>query len=286
MNTEKAPGAGGAVPLTRSLTGGYAATFIIASLMTAMSIAGLLASHGLYRTEEMRVGFVATDMVNLALVAPLLLWGCVRARRGSLVGYVVWIGSLLVVNYHSIAYAVANPMMWQSVAYVTLVGLTAWALSLLIGRIDLPEIRRRLDGAVPERCTGAVLIVLGLLFLLRAGSSIIGALGAGEALPPTECADFLVSLLWIIGGAILWQKKALGYILGAGLIVQASMLFGGLLLYFLVLPIVSNTPFPLEDFIVIFLMGWVCYIPLGLYIRGIHKRSRGAKHSGDTAPMA
>jgi hypothetical protein len=45
------------------------------------------------------------------------------------------------------------------------------------------------------------------------------------------------------------------------------------LIFFILQPIVANTSFPLEDFILIFIMGWICFIPFGLFIRDIIKRS-------------
>lgn len=81
-------------------------------------------------------------------------------------------------------------------------------------------------------------------------------------------------MIWITGGVVLWQKKALGYVIGAGLIFQACVLFIGLLIYFILQPILFNLPFPLNDFIVIFFMGWICCIPFGLLVRGIIRRSK------------
>jgi len=269
------------LPQKRSLMGDYVLTFIIALLVTTISISGLLASRIFYPVEELRNGFVITDILNLLLVIPILIWGNVLTRRGLLTGLIFWIGSLFVINYHYIAYAVAYPMTWQFVLYITLVGLTGWAIFNLIRSIDLLEIKKRLLGAVPVRFTAGVLIILGLLFLLRAGDIVIKAFVVDKMLPPTEFADLLTSVIWIFGGVVLWQKRALGYILGAGLILQASILFVGLLIYFIIQPIVTNTPFPLEDFIVIFFMGWVCYIPFALFVRGTIKRSKYINTSKD-----
>ena len=274
MNNAKLQITRNRLPLKRSLMGDYVLSFIIALLMTATSISGLLAPNTFYFVEEMRKGFVTTDIINLLLVMPTLILGYVLTRRGLLTGLVFWIGSLFVINYHYIAYAVAHPMTWQFVLYITIVGLTAWAVFNLIRSIDLFEIKQRLSGAVPVRFTAGVLIVLGLLFLLRAGDIIIKALAAEKILPPTEFADLLSSIIWIFGGVVLWKKMALGYIVGAGLILQASLLFIGLLLYFILQPVVANTPFLTDDFIVIFLMGWVCYIPFGFFVRGIIMRSK------------
>lgn len=40
-------------------------------------------------------------------------------------------------------------------------------------------------------------------------------------------------------------------------------------------PFLADVPFPLEDFVVIFVMGLVCFIPLALFIRGA---ARGGEH--------
>jgi hypothetical protein len=262
------------LPLKQSLKGDYVLMFIITLLVAVASISGLLASRTLYPIEDLRNGFVTTDILNLLFVLPLLVWGYVLTRRRSVVGLIFWIGSLFVINYHYIAYASSRPMILQFVLYVVLVGFTAWAIIRLIRRINLTEIKEQLAGAIPVRLTAGVLIILGLLFLLRAGDIIIKAFAAGNMLPPTEFADLIYSTIWIIGGVILWQKKALGYVVGAGLILQASLLFFGLLIYFILQPIVANIPFPLEDFIVVFFMGWVCYIPFGLFVSGIITQSK------------
>ncbi len=274
MNNKKTLAPSNSLPFKRSVKGDYFLTFIIALLAAVASISGLVASSTLYPIEDLRNGFVTTDLLNLLFVLPLLIGGFVLSRRGSLIGLIFWIGSLLVINYHYIAYASAHPLTWPFFLYVTLVGSTAWAILRLITAVNLPEIKEQLKGAVPVRFTAGVLILLGLLFLLRAGDIIIKTLDAGKMLPPTEFADLISSSIWIIGGTLLWQKKALGYLLGSGLILQASMLFVGLLIYFILQPIIANIPFPFVDFIVIFFFGWVCYIPFGLLVRGIITQSK------------
>ena len=47
------------------------------------------------------------------------------------------------------------------------------------------------------------------------------------------------------------------------------MLFVGLLVFFILQPFLTAMPFPAQDFVVIFVMGLVCFIPLALFIRGI-----------------
>lgn len=274
MNMVKSPNSRNTLPLKQSLKSDNVLMLIITFLVAVASISGLLASYTLYPIEELRNGFVTTDILNLLFVLPLLVGGYLLTRRSSLIGFILCIGSLFVINYHYIAYASAHPMTWHFFLYVTIVGLTVWAIFCLISRVDLTKIKKQLAGSVPVRFTAGVLVILGLLFLLRAGNIIIKAFTAGKMIPPTEFADLISSIIWIIGGAILWQKKALGYVVGAGLILQASLLFVSLLIYFILQPIVVNRPFPLEDFLVIFFMGWVCYIPFGLFLRGLIAQSK------------
>ena len=84
-------------------------------------------------------------------------------------------------------------------------------------------------------------------------------------------ADGLTTALWIIGGLYLWRKQPAGYACGAGLLFQASMLFVGLLAFFILQPIIAGVPFPLEDFFVILGMGLVVFVPFGLFLRGAGK---------------
>jgi hypothetical protein len=114
-------------------------------------------------------------------------------------------------------------------------------------------------------------ILLGSLALTRRGR-LIGLLFWPAALfcvTYNYIAYLLITPAWVIGGVLLWRHKALGYVTGAGLLFQASMLFVGLLIYFIFQPLLAKVPFPAQDFAVIFGMGLVCFIPFGLFLHGL-----------------
>lgn len=50
-----------------------------------------------------------------------------------------------------------------------------------------------------------------------------------------------------------------------------------LLVYFILQPFVAAVPFPAEDFVVIFVMGSLYFVPLGLFVRGIITSRRSAE---------
>jgi hypothetical protein len=47
------------------------------------------------------------------------------------------------------------------------------------------------------------------------------------------------------------------------------MLFIGLILILILQPLLTETTFVLMDVIVVFIMGLICFIPFGLYLRGV-----------------
>ncbi len=83
--------------------------------------------------------------------------------------------------------------------------------------------------------------------------------------------DFIICPAWIIGGWLLWRRQALGYVSGAGLLFQASMLFIGLIMILLLQPIISGTALMIADIFVVLVMGLICFIPFALFVLGIVK---------------
>jgi hypothetical protein len=79
----------------------------------------------------------------------------------------------------------------------------------------------------------------------------------------------LLSPAWVIGGVLLWQRKALGYLGGVGLLFQASALFVGVIVFVLLQPLLTAAAFDLEAVIVLTAMALPCWIPFGLFLRGI-----------------
>ena len=71
------------LPIRRDLTLTYALSFIIAILMAAASVAGLLYRTDIYPTEELLRTFVSNDVVNLFIGLPILLGSMWLARRGN-----------------------------------------------------------------------------------------------------------------------------------------------------------------------------------------------------------
>jgi hypothetical protein len=91
------------------------------------------------------------DLVTL-LAAIALLWGGIRARRGSLAGHVVWLAVCLYVPYTYLMYVVA-PYNDALLVYIAAIGLGCTCSSTGCSGWTPPRSRRRSstyrDGAPP-----------------------------------------------------------------------------------------------------------------------------------------
>jgi hypothetical protein len=47
------------------------------------------------------------------------------------------------------------------------------------------------------------------------------------------------------------------------------MLFIGLVIVLILQPFLTNAPFVLADVVVVLIMGLICFIPFGLFVRGV-----------------
>lgn len=254
--------------LTRNLSAVFTLSIVVAVMMTALSLAGLLFPMSLYPGEDLRQSFVSNDVVNLVIGLPILLGALWLLRRKHLLGLLGLPGALFYVTYNSIAYAAAMPLTWPFFIHLGLAILSAAAIFRLLSSVDGAAVQARLQGRVVERFGAGVLMGLGSLFFLRAVAEFFDG-AVNWAAFGVLVADGLTTPFWILGGLYLWRKQPLGYVSGAGLLFQASMLFVGLLVFFILQPFVAGVPFPLEDFVVILVMGLLVFVPFGLFVRGL-----------------
>jgi hypothetical protein len=265
------------LPIRRNLALIYAISIIIAILMAAASVAGLLYQTLIYPTDELRQSFVPNDAVNIFIGLPILFGSMWLARRGKLIGLLFWPGALFFVLYNYIVYVFAMPLNAMFLLHLALVTMSVYALIGLVASIDGKVIQQRLTGAVPERLAGGVLAGLGLVFFLQVVGAIVNALASQIPVADTELAlhiaDFLIAPACVVCGILLWRRKAFGYVAGLGLLFQVSMLFIGLIIFLLLQPYLTAAPFVLVDVVVIFVMGLICFIPFALFVRGVASHS-------------
>ncbi len=172
-------------------------------------------------TESFIDQAIAQDIVNLAIVMPLMAFFTWRALRGSTASYLVWLGFLTFTVYNYFIYTFSihfGPLflLWVAVLGTSIFALVGGSLSL-----DANAVGNALDFR-KERLAAGFLIVTAALFALLWLSDIVPALVDGAA--PTAATDvnlptnpvhvldlaFFLPAVVIVGGS-LWQRRALGY---------------------------------------------------------------------------
>jgi len=191
-----------------------------------------------------------------------------------LVGLLLWPGALFYLLYHDIVFLLARPLSVLFLLHLVLAAMNFHAMASLLLSVDGKASQQRLAGRVAEKVGSGVLMGMGVLFLVWAIAVIITALVKRTPIDPSElavrCTDVLLSPSWIVGGLLLWRRKALGYVVGLGLLFQASMLFIGLITLFLLQPIISENHLGpgAGDVLAVFAMGLICFVPFAFFARG------------------
>lgn len=266
--------------VTGNLKRAYALSLIVVGVTAVASIIGLIYQTTLYSTEELRQAYVINDALNLIIGLPMLLGSMWLARRGRMVGLLLWPGGLLYGVYNYTAYMFGMPLSWKVAIYLTIVLLSAFAIFEILKNMDKPAIQTQIADAVPTKTAGWLLVVFGALFIARAAALIIDAGVNQTTIPVTELgtsiADILLSLFWIAGGVLLLRRMPLGYVSGLGLLFAVCALFIGLILLLLFQPVLNGTPVIFTDVIVVAVMGLIFFVPFGLFMRGVVQK--GALH--------
>jgi len=249
----------------------FAGSLAIAALIILGCTIGLMHPTTIYSTKEILRDSLPADFVNL-LGMPLLLASIWLARHGRLVGLLLWPGARFYLLYHDIVFLFARPLSALFLLHLVLATINLYVLASLVFSVDGMAVRQRLAGRVPEKVGAGVLVGLGVLFFAWAAAVMVIALVKRNPIDASELAlritDALMSPSWIIGGVLLWRREALGYVVGLGLLFQASMLFIGLITLFLLQPLISGNLFRPRDVLVVFAMGLICFVPFVLFTRG------------------
>jgi hypothetical protein len=167
MRTDQGPNT--SLPTGHDLKLIYALSLVIALLMAAASLAGILYSSAIYPSDELVRTFVPNDVVSISIGLPILLGSIRLARRGRLIGLLCWPGALFFVLYNYIVYVFAMPLNVAFLLHLALVAMSVYTLISLVASIDAKAVQQQLAGVVPERLAGGVLA--GLNFCSSCGPS-------------------------------------------------------------------------------------------------------------------
>jgi hypothetical protein len=141
------------LPVIRPLRFPFALSLVVAALLVISWVAGLLyGQRGLYEPNPATLPtFLAQDAITLVIGIPLLLASLWAARRGSVRGLLLWMGTLFYVAY-TYSYAVLGT--WLAplfLLYVAIVSMSLYSLIFLLVSTDEDGVRARFSAHTPVR---------------------------------------------------------------------------------------------------------------------------------------
>ena len=106
--------------------------------------------------------FLPNDVINLLVILPAVLLSMWFALRGKLLGLLFWPGALLAVCYNYMIYLFSFPPGGVTLMYFVIVAVSAVSITLLFSSLDNDILSQQLEGVMPTRLVGGVLIGLAL----------------------------------------------------------------------------------------------------------------------------
>jgi hypothetical protein len=211
---------------TRDLTLAYAASLLVGLGIVVSCGVGLVSADDLYGDSALVLASRGADAANLVLVVPLLVGAMWLARRGSLIGLLLWPGALFYALYAYMPYLVGAPFSGLFFVYAGLVTVSAFTVIGILASVDGEAVRGRLAGA-PARGVGGALVVIALAAYAGLAATAVGALSdpAGEsATRPLAVADWALGTpVLLAGGVLLWLRTPLGYVAAPGLLLVSGL---------------------------------------------------------------
>ena len=213
------------------------------------------------------------DLLTLAVAVPALAVSLYYADRGSLRGYVVWLGVTGYLLYTYASYAFMTAFNELYLVYTTLLWLTLFTFIGGMVRLDAATLKRDLNGASVRPYVAFQLLLAVLVSLLWLSeilpATLAGATPASIAEPGLSTSVIYSLDLGVIVPALaltaywLWNRRPWGYAFTAVLLVKIATL-GGAVLTMIVYMVRDGQAVPLPQ---ILIFGTLTAISLGLMAR-------------------
>lgn len=170
-----------------------------------------------------------TAVVMLAITLPLLLASMVRSAQNSARWLVVWLAAVANLTYQSVMFLFGTPFNSLFLAYVALLGFGIWSLVVLMHDVQLVALHARVDGHMPFRTLGGILIGIATLnaaaWLLR----VVPTIGTDRPTSVLDGSGLLTSPGWIqdlafwipaaiLAGVLMWRRRPRGVLLSGALL--------------------------------------------------------------------
>lgn len=197
--------------------------WIIAALMTVVSLVGLLAQDVYRDADWIRAAWFGNDIITLVVAVPLLIAGLLLWRRGSRVGEMLVYSMFGYALYGYAYYMFGAALNVLLPLFVALVVLSLVALAFALGSLDASGLAASFSGRTPVRVVAAYMmftgIGLGMAWLAQWAAYVFAGIEPSVGPEPFKLVASLDLTLIVpfmfLGGLLLWRRSPWGYVLGA-----------------------------------------------------------------------
>ncbi len=145
----------------------YVSSIIVALLVFITSILGILIPDTIYPTEELMLGYMPTDVINIIIALPILLLSIWHARKGGLLGILCLPGGLLYINYIFSIYLIGTNFNLLFILYLLIVTISLYTLVGFMSKLNYNSLNSKLSEKIPPKIVGGLLISIAVIFLIR-----------------------------------------------------------------------------------------------------------------------
>ena len=226
-------------PRVRSVDAAVLISAIVAALMIAASMLGIVVDE-LYREGAWaREAFRGGDVVTLVLVAPVLITSMMLARRGSVRATLIWIGALAYAVYNYAYYVFGASFNDAFLIHIAIFSSSVFALVVAVSGLDVAAMAEPLRRSRLAQWIGGFLTLVGLgqgglwvFVILRwvvTGEVLADIPARGQHVVFALDLSLLVPAL-VVSGVLLWRRTTIGYVAAGIVSVMGSLVLLNLLL--------------------------------------------------------
>ncbi|AEG17293.1 hypothetical protein [Methanobacterium paludis] len=212
----------------------YINSIAVALLAVFATTSGLF-WKGLYMHDTVSgvAQMMGQDLITLIVAVPILLGSLYLISRGSLRGYLIWMGTMFyfLYSYASMSFLTSYNQLF--LVYVALFSISLYAFIYGLLSMDVKTIKKSVSPGVTIKIAGVFSIIMGLLLALMWLSMIIESLLTGTAPAALESYTTLVIQALDLGvlvpaafiaGLLILKGKQWGYAIISILLVKVSLL--------------------------------------------------------------
>ncbi|WP_458189552.1 hypothetical protein [Haladaptatus sp. NG-WS-4] len=272
--------------------------YVVASLATlaltvVATVVGLFVP-GLYRDAPSQLPqLLGQDLVTLVVAVPVLAVSLYYTARGSLRGYVVWLGVTGYLLYTYASYAFMTAFNELYLVYVALLGLTLFTFVGGMVRLDAATLKRAV-GDRSVRSYVAFQLVVALMVALLWLSEILSATLDGTVPESIVTADIPVNVIYsldlgvlvpafVLSAYWLWRGRAWGYAFTGVLLVKIATL-GLAVLAMVVFQVSDGQTVPLPQIVIFGLLSLLGVALMARFVLSIRPGREPGAPSPSTQP--